>query len=349
MQWFDPTVAAIFEDVRLRIAAKHVYVASWSNDYRRILFYGESPDLPGRYYLYERGTGALRYFAFAYPELEKVPMAPMRATSYQARDGLTIPAYLSLPSGSPAKPATPLPAVVLPHGGPGARDFSSFDPLVQLFVSRGYAVLQMNYRGSTGYGNEFQGAGSRQWGKAMQDDVTDGTRWLAAEGYADPRRTCIVGWSYGGYAALMGAVKEPELYACVVSVAGVSDLPDLIRSQRNYINGRIFTQNIGDLWKDKQSLEANSPVNGAERIKAPVLLAHGTKDRVVDIRQTKSMATALKRAGKPFQYVELEDADHSVLRGPERLKLFSAVDEFVTGRLGTTAPAPPQAAVDPAR
>jgi dipeptidyl aminopeptidase/acylaminoacyl peptidase len=187
----------------------------------------------------------------------------------------------------------------------------------------------------------------------MQDDVTDGTRWLAAEGYADAGRICIVGWAYGGYAAQMGAVKEPALYACAVSIAGVSDLRDRIGWFRNYLNGRIYTRNIGDGWKDKKSLEENSPVNGAGRIKVPVLLAHGTKDRVVDIRQSRDMAAALKRAGKSFQYVELEDADHSVLRGPERLKLFSAVDEFVTRSLGVSAPTPaatpPQAAAGPAR
>ncbi len=335
VKWFDPQLAALFEDVRLRIAAKHVSVAAWSNDYRRVIFYGESPDLPGRYYLYERGSGKLRYLDYAYPDLEKIPMAPMRATAYRARDGLEIPAYLSLPVGVGARPERPLPAIVMPHGGPAARDFSSFDPLVQLFTSRGYAVLQMNYRGSAGYGSEFQGAGYREWGKAMQDDVTDGTRWLAAEGVADPRKTCIVGWSYGGYAALMGAVKEPGLYACAVSIAGVSDLRALIASERNYVNARIRTAQIGDLWKDRKSLDENSPVNGAARITVPVLLTHGTKDRVVAIQQSQAMAGALKSAGKSFQYVELEDADHSVLRGPERAKLFAAVDGFVTQSLGT--------------
>jgi dipeptidyl aminopeptidase/acylaminoacyl peptidase len=180
----------------------------------------------------------------------------------------------------------------------------------------------------------------------MQDDVTDGTRWLAAEGIADPQRTCIVGWSYGGYAALMGAVKEPALYACVVSIAGISDLRDLITSRRNYLNSRIFTRGIGDLWRDRESLENNSPANGAERIQAPVLLAHGTRDRVVPIQQTTTMVKALKQAGKTYEYVELEDADHSVQRGPERLKLFTAVDEFVTRSLGTAKPSP--APADPA-
>jgi dipeptidyl aminopeptidase/acylaminoacyl peptidase len=334
VKWFDPQVAAVFADVHLRVAAKHVYVASWSQDYRRMVLFGESPDLPGRYYLYDTGSKDLRLFAFQYPELDKMPMAPMRATSYKARDGLIIPGYLSLPAGQGAKPAKPLPAIIMPHGGPGARDYSSFDPLVQLFTSRGYAVLQMNFRGSTGYGAEFRGAGDREWGKAMQDDITDGTRWLAEEGIADPKRTCIVGWSYGGYAALMGGVKEPELYACVASIAGVSDLRELISSKRNYVNGRISTRRIGDFWTDRKSLEENSPVNGAARFRAPVFLAHGTRDRVVNPRQSTDMAAALKRAGKDYQYVELKDADHSVLRGPERLQLFTALDAFVSRSLG---------------
>ena len=347
VQWFDPRVAEFFEDVRLRIAAKHLYVSSWSKDYRRVLFYGESPDLPGRYYLYDRDSKSLRYLAYAYPQLDKIPLAPMRATSYKARDGLEIPAYLSLPVGVTTRPEKPLPAIVMPHGGPGARDFSSFEPLVQLFTSRGYAVLQMNYRGSAGYGGEFKAAGHRQWGQAMQDDVTDGTRWLAAEGIADPQRTCIVGWSYGGYAALMGAVKEPTLYSCVVSIAGVSDLRALINSERRYINGRLSTMGIGDGWKDRGSLEENSPVNGAKRIQAPVLLAHGTDDRVVPIQQTTDMAKALRKAGKAYEYVELEDAGHSVERGPERLKLFTAVDEFVTKSLGSPQPLPAPAGPAP--
>ncbi len=334
VKWFDAKVEAIFEDIRLRTPTKGGYIASASNDYRRVLYFGESPDLPGRYYLYDTPTRELRYFAYQYPGLDKVLLGQMRATSYRARDGLEIPAYVTLPPGVGAKPDKPLPAIVMPHGGPGARDYSSFDPLVQLFASRGYAVLQMNFRGSVGYGKEFRSAGEKEWGQAMQDDVTDGTRWLAAEGIADPKRTCIVGWSYGGYAALMGGVKEPDLYACVASIAGVSDLRDLISSKRQYLNGRIGTRNIGDFWSDRKSLEANSPVNGAERIRVPVFLAHGTKDRVVQPQQSKDMASALKRAGKDFQYLELEDADHSVESGPERLKLFTALEAFVTRILG---------------
>src|SRR5690606_36518700 len=186
----------------------------------------------------------------------------------------------SLPPGTAAKPERPLPTVIFPHGGPQSRDVAAFDPLVQLMTSRGYAVFQLNFRGSTGYGREFREAGHRQWGQAMQDDVTDGTRWLIGEGYSDSDRICIVGWSYGGYAALMGAVKEPDLYRCASSIAGVTDLPATLRHRRPFLLGNIPTRFIGDLWKGRASLRENSPVNRAADFHVPVLLAHGTRDRV---------------------------------------------------------------------
>ena len=337
--WLDRRQGDILDEVRSRIEARHVYMAAISADYRRAIVYAESPDFPGRYYLFEPATNKLQYFAYAYPSLDKQPMSPMRAVSYEARDGLVIPGFLSLPPGVLGKPAKPLPAVVLPHGGPEARDFSSFDPMVQMFTSRGYAVLQMNFRGSSGYGAEFKAAGAHQWGQAMQDDVTDGTKWLITEGIADPARICIVGWSYGGYAALMGVVKEPALYRCSASIAGVSDLPRLIEGDRRYLFGRISTRLIGDLWKDRKSLEENSPANRADDIQVPVLLAHGTKDRVVPRSQSDVMAKALKKARRHYEYLELEDADHSVLRGPERQKLYSALDGFLAKHLAPGHPA----------
>ena len=233
--WLDRRQADILDEVSSRIVARHVYMSTISDDYRRAIIYAESPDLPGRYYLFDSTTNKLQYFAYAYPSLEKVAMSPMRTISYEARDGLVIPGYLSLPLDAADKPASPLPTVILPHGGPQDRDYSSFDPVVQMFTNRGYVVLQMNFRGSTGYGREFKDAGARQWGQAMQDDVTDGTKWLVAKGIADPKRICIVGWGYGGYAALMGAVREPALYRCSASIGGVSDLPRLLESKRNYL------------------------------------------------------------------------------------------------------------------
>jgi len=335
-EWFDPRPAKAVKDVGLRLAARHVYLASASLDYRRMIIYAESPDLPGKYYLYEPATEKLLYFAWTYPELENEPMGVMRATSYPARDGLEIPAYLTLPPGMPPKPAKPLPAIVFPHGGPQSRDLSSFEPLVQFFATRGWAVLQMNFRGSEGYGTEFRKAGARQWGQAMQDDVTDGTKWLIEERIADPSRICIVGWSYGGYAALMGAVKEPDLYRCAVSIAGVSNLPRLLAR-----SSRIGTRYIGNYWKDNKALAENSPAKRAAEIRIPVLLAHGTWDEVVPVEQSKLMATALKDANKEFEILSLDKAGHSVLDPVQRLRLFRGVESFLGRYLGESTPAAP--------
>lgn len=337
VEWFDERQRDYVEDVRLRVGADYARIVSSSRDYRVVAVYAESPHKPGRFYLYEPATKKLSYFANTFPGLEDQPLSRMRPTSFTARDGLEIPAYLSLPPGTATKPERPLPAVIFPHGGPQARDVAAFDPLVQLMTSRGYAVLQLNFRGSAGYGREFREAGHREWGQAMQDDVTDGTRWLIAEGYADADRICIVGWSYGGYAALMGAVKEPGLYRCASSIAGVTDLPALLRHRRPYMLRDIPTRFVGDLWKDREALEENSPVNRAADIRVPVLLAHGTRDRVVPPRQSVVMAKALASAGRDHEYLELEGADHSVRDGAERLRLFRALDEFLAAHL---APAP---------
>lgn len=333
-EWFDPRPRDIMKTVADRVDARNLSIASASIDYRRVLLYGESPDLPPRYYLYEPGNGALRYFTKTNDALEARTLGGMAQTRFKARDGLEIPAYLTLPPGLTKKPAKPLPAIIFPHGGPAARDMAGFDPWVQLFASRGYVVMQLNFRGSWGYGDDFKAAGHRQWGQAMQDDVTDGTRWLVEQGFADPARICIVGGSYGGYAALMGAVKEPGLYRCAASVAGVSDLRALVMNFRQYWNGRVGTRFIGEAFRDRQSLDANSPVNRAADIRIPVYLAHGTVDRSVPPVQSRDMAKALKAAGRNFEYHEIEDADHFFLRGDQRVQLLETLDAFLRRNLG---------------
>lgn len=349
VHWLNPEIGAIVEDIRLRVSARHVGLVSASLGHRRMILYAESPDLPPRYYLYEPATDKLRYFAFAYPGLKDRPMGAMRSTRYRARDGLEIPAYVTLPPGiHSATPPKPLPAVIFPHGGPVARDMAAFDPLVQYMASQGYAVLQMNFRGSWGYGSEFKQSGFRQWGKAMQDDITDGTRWMIEEGIADPERTCIVGWSYGGYAALMGAVREPALYRCAVSIAGVSDLQALLNQGRGFLFNRTMRRHIGEGWKDREDLARNSPVNRAAEIKAPVLLVHGTKDRQVLASHSAAMARALDREKKTHEYLVLEDADHAVLRMEERLKLFDTLGRFLARHLGGTSAMPTTAGNKPA-
>jgi len=328
--WLDDTEKFILDQVRKQLDTQSVHIVSKSLDYERVLVFASSPDVAGRYYLYEPATDRLRYFAFTYPELDDVAMSKMTAVTYKARDELEIPAYLSLPPGIVNPPEHPLPAVVFPHGGPTARDVASFDPWVQLLTNRGYVVLQMNFRGSAGYGREFLTSGFQQWGQAMQDDVTDGTRWLIEQGIADPNKICIYGGSYGGYAALMGAVRESDLYACAVSLNGVSDLIALMQRQRRYLFHEVAFAHIGDLWTDRQMLKQNSPTNRADEIKIPVLLAHGTDDRTVPYQQSNAMANALKKAGANYQYVKIDDADHGLTRGEHRLEFFTALDEFLT-------------------
>ncbi len=227
----------------------------------------------------------------------------------------------------------PLPFVVLPHGGPHARDFLRFDWLAQLMTSQGYGVLQMNFRGSTGYGADFFEAGKKQWGQAMQDDITDGTHWLIAQGLADPERICIAGASYGGYAALMGVAKEPELYQCAVSLNGVADLPSLLSSKRRYVGGTFYTRFIGHLWRDRQALRANSPARRADEIVAPVLLVHGEDDRVVNKRQSRKMRDALKTAKVDHQFVELPEGDHYLSREANRQAFAKVATEFLAEHL----------------
>jgi dipeptidyl aminopeptidase/acylaminoacyl peptidase len=254
------------------------------------------------------------------------------AVDYQARDGLSIPAYVTLPpSIDGLEEARNLPFVVLPHGGPTARDFLEFDWLSQFLAHQGFGVLQMNFRGSAGYGETFRAAGDRQWGQAMQDDITDGTRWLFENGLADPDRTSILGASYGGYAALMGAVKTPDLFRCAVSINGVSDLPTVIADERDYIGGTYGTRHIGRLWGDRKMLAENSPARRADEITAPVLLIAGEEDRVVPPEHSERMRRAMERAGKAVELVTLEEGSHRLDVGNNRVLALRAIDRFLAG------------------
>ena len=191
------------------------------------------------------------------------------------------------------------------------------------------AYLQMNFRGSTGYGQAFRDAGDKQWGQAMQDDIADGANWLIQQGYADKDKLAIMGGSYGGYAALMGAVKTPDLYQCAVSFAGVTDLPDFLREAKQFVNGKFATRHIGNLWKDGSMLSTNSPARRASDINIPVLLIHGEEDRVVDVNHSKKMRRALNGAKKDVTYIELPDGDHYLSLHPNRLTFFKQTEAFL--------------------
>jgi len=303
-----------------------------STDDRKVRIIETSgPNQPSRYFYFDTEKNHAIEVAQAYPDLFEVPMGPLRKLTYRARDGLTIPAYLTMPPGAQGKN---MPLVVLPHGGPAARDSMTFDYWAQFLASRGYAVLQPQFRGSTGFGKPFADAGEREWGGKMQDDVTDGVKYVIEQGVADPDRICILGGSYGGYAALMGAVKTPDLYKCAISFAGVSDLLLMLRDERKELSIHYWERHIGDAGKDREKLIATSPARQAEKIRIPILLIHGKDDLIVPYKHSESMADALKDAGKPFKLVPLEGEDHYLTFGKTRIAMLRETEKFLAQYLG---------------
>jgi dipeptidyl aminopeptidase/acylaminoacyl peptidase len=264
-----------------------------------------------------------------YAGLQASDIAPTRAVTYRAADGMELSGYLTLPRGKAEKG---LPLVVLPHGGPASRDTPGFDWWAQAIVSRGYAVLQVNFRGSSGFGRAFQEAGYGQWGRKMQTDLSDGVRWLAGQGVIDPKRVCIVGASYGGYAALAGATLDPEPYRCAASVAGPSDLRKMVaysRSRGGQLSLRYWTRFMGAEDLRDPILSQISPALQVEKVKIPVLLVHGRDDTVIPLEQSQFMAEALRKAGKPVELVVLKGDDHGLSRGETRLQMLQSVVSFL--------------------
>ena len=266
-----------------------------------------------------------------YPELAPPQLMGKQVVRIQARDGLSLVAYITRGRGAGKAPG---PMVVLPHGGPHSRDDADFDPWAELLASRGYTVLQVNFRGSSCYGAAFLKAGLQQWGKEMQEDLEDAVQWAVSKGVADPQRVCIVGGSYGGYAALMGVVKTPQLYRCAVSFAGVSNLTDLALYWKDFIGGKKFARRtLGDWWDDRERLRATSPALQAQRIEVPVLLVHGTADRSVPVEQSRDMAKALASAGRSYRYVEQEGGDHHLSRQAHRTEFLRELEAFLQAHL----------------
>lgn len=313
------------------------YMVSRSLDGGKAIARTESASTPPRYHYLDLAQNKYVDLGSAYPQLQGMTLSETRPISYKARDGLAIDGYLTVPKGADPRK---LPLIVHPHGGPASRDYLRYDYWVQYFASRGWAVLQMNFRGSTGYGDALKSAGDHEWGRAMQDDVTDGVRWAIGEGFADPGRVCIVGASYGGYAALQGATSTPELYRCVVALNGVSDISGLISDDRHYTNFMLTRD-----YLSQDDPGAVSPANHAADVVAPVLVAYSTKDRNVKYDQSTGMIAALKRAGKTVVEVKLEGADHYLTHERHRVAFFQAMDAFLVENLGL-GPVPSSLAVD---
>jgi dipeptidyl aminopeptidase/acylaminoacyl peptidase len=336
----EPTL--VFTDAAARMDAEqvaaalpefHTRVVDGTADGHRLLILAAGGNRPAIYYLLTRDKeqATLQPLGATRPDIPVDSLSPVTPITYAARDGLAIHGYLTLPKGAPKGP---IPFVVMPHGGPSARDTLGFDYIAQMLASRGYGVLQPNFRGSKGYGGTFEQAGFQQWGLAMQDDVTDGAQWLIDRKLADPVRICIVGWSYGGYAALMGAVKTPDLFRCAVSIAGVSDL----RRRLDLATGSRFADlNVPRIDTDPAVIEANSPVLHADRIKIPILLVHGRRDFTVSVADSEAMEQALRQAGKPVQTLYFADDDHYLFRERDRIAFLQTLADFLAENLGPGA------------
>ena len=252
----------------------------------------------------------------------------MKPVSYKSRDGLTIHGYLPLPVG---KEARNLPVVVNPHGGPWARDVWGYNAEVQFLANRGYAVFQMNFRGSTGYGRKFWEASFRQWGRTMQDDITDGVQWLIKEGIADPKRVAIYGASYGGYATLAGVTLTPDLYAAAVNYVGVSNMFTFMKTIPPYWEPlrEMFYEMVGNPEKDKEFLQAVSPVFHVDKIKTPLFVAQGARDPRVNKAESDQIVEALKKRGVAVEYMVKENEGHGFRNQENQFEFYEAMEKFL--------------------
>lgn len=299
-----------------------VSIESQSKNKNKIIVSVTSPIVPPEYYYMNIEDDIVEKIAASYQNIDRDKLSPMLPVSYIARDGLEIPAYLSLPKEKEKN----LPTVILPHGGPMARDGWNFDYWAQFLTTRGYAVLQMNYRGSTGYGEAFRKAGYHEWGGKMLDDIDDGTKWMIEKGYADPNNICIMGASYGGYAALQNSARGDVNYKCAIAFAPISNISALMHHLRN-ING--FKAYFEYVQSDKWTFEEVSPSSNIDKINIPVLLMHGSDDLSVTVLQSRSFYESMKEAGKDIRYVEFEDEGHFLSSEKYRIQLLKEIETFL--------------------
>ena len=326
-QYFDTELKALVGKLASALPGNPaIGITGASESENRLLLIASSDKDPGTLYLYDKSTKQLSPLMPLRPGLAGRETSTMEPISFPAGDGTLIPGYLSLPPGSDGKN---LPTIVLPHGGPSARDEWGFDWLAQFFTARGYAVLQPNFRGSSGYGSDwFLNNGFQSW-KVAIGDVNDAGRWLVSQGIADPNKLAIVGWSYGGYAALQSQVLDPELYKAVVAIAPVTDLVGLREDARDFSDYHLVADFIGE----GPHLREGSPAENADVFEAPVLLFHGDYDQNVKVTQSRRMQSALERAGKKVKYHEFHELDHYIDDADARPQMLAEIDAFLTKAL----------------
>lgn len=334
MQWLDPEVGAAHGVLSRAFKGRSVDLVGWSKDRVRFMARVSSPSHPGVWYLYDKARKEISPLGEEYPELAGAAMGTTRWTSYKARDGLEIPALVTLPPG--AQPGAKLPLIVLPHGGPAANDSFDFDYIAQFLATRGYVVLQPQFRGSTGFGQAHRDAGRGEWGGKMQTDLLDGIAALASAGDVDSRRVCIVGASFGGYAALAGATLNPDAYRCAASIAGISDLGVLLSDQaRLYGRASAGLEELRDELgvTEPGKIQAMSPARHAAAAKVPILLIHGDQDTVVLPSQSQLMADRLAALNLPHELIILQNENHYLTRTATRTQTLEALERFLAKNL----------------
>jgi dipeptidyl aminopeptidase/acylaminoacyl peptidase len=325
--YFDPDLKKLAASLSKALPnADLVYFGGMSADEQKLVVWAGSDTNPGQYYLFDRATKKVGPLFASRPELQGYTLSPVKPVSIKAADGTLIPGYLTLPPGSNGKG---LPAIVMPHGGPSSRDEWGFDWLAQYFAQQGFAVLQPNYRGSSGYGDGwYQQNGFQSWKSAISD-VNDSGRWLVSEGIASADKLAIVGWSYGGYAALQSAVSDPALFKAIVAIAPVTDLNQLKEQYRGYMNFRVARDFIGS----GPHIAEGSPARNAAKIKAPVMLFHGSLDRNVDVKQSQMMADQLRDVGNPPELVIYKNLDHYLEDRAARTEMLQKSASFLKAKM----------------
>lgn len=333
--WKDKAFEADYKNLQKQLPGKEIGFGSSTKDEKLWIIAANADTDPGSTYLYDRTTKKLTLQYQAREKLNRAYLAPMKAVKYPSSDGLEIPAYLTLPKGVEAKN---LPAVILPHGGPWYRDSWGYNAFAQFLANRGYAVLQPNFRGSTGYGKKFIDAGNKQWGDKMQDDVTWGAKYLIAQGVADPKRVGIMGGSYGGYATLAGVAFTPDVYAAGVSIVGPSNLITLLESIPPYWEPirKLFYERMGDpnTPEGKAQLLRQSPLTAASKIKTPLLVIQGANDPRVNKRESDQIVIALRDRGFPVEYMVAPDEGHGFARPVNNMAMFAESEKFLAKYLG---------------
>ena len=330
----DDQTKALYEKLTPKFDGYDFWIYGENDEETMFMVWAGSDRQPGKYYFYDATADKLEQVATLRPWINEADMAEMKPITYTSRDGLTIHGYLTLPKGREAKN---LPVVVNPHGGPWARDAWGFNPECQLLANRGYAVLQMNFRGSTGYGREFWTKSFKQWGKTMQDDISDGVEWLKKEGIADPDRIAIYGGSYGGYATLAGITYTPDLYACAVDYVGVSNLFTFMKTVPPYWEPfkKMMYEMVGDPQKDSLLMREASPVYHVDNIKCPLFIAQGAQDPRVNKDESDQVVAALKARGIDVQYLVKDNEGHGFHNEENRFEFYGAMEKFLDQHIGS--------------